>query len=1149
MADRDRSYRGKLPLRTKRCLGVVVALLCVLGSAVGCSTKRNDGASRFYHNLTTRYNVYHNGQLAFNEGYKSLYQDLSESYTELLVPDPITRTAGAESSEETAVGGSLGKAIEKGQKAIREHSIRTKPKISREDLLRNPKKKAFYNKMEYNPFLHNAWMMVGESQFYGGHFMEALATFSYMTRLYSTEDRVRDEARIWQARCYLALGWVGEADEILNNLPEEGVYKSRSKIYPLAETELALKQGDTLSAISYLQQTIDRKPIKAQRARLYYLLGQLYSNEGRKSEASQAFGRVIRLAPPYPLEFAATMRRLEIEAQGNLQRVIQRLERLAHKDKNKELVDQIYLTQGRLYLAIPDTTHAVTAFTHGVEQSTQRSFDYMLCQLHLGDIYLAQNNYLKAQEAYAGAAGVIEKSHPRYEAVTKLSADLDQLVSFAQQVYEQDSLRRIAALPETERLAYADSLITAYKKAQEEARKQELLAEQQGQNEALNQQADINMPGGGRPGGLGTPPPMAGSGNGKSYFYNPTLVAQGKDLFERKWGKRPLADDWRRRNKQISFDASDPTAQMGETGEVPADSLSSVASPTDSLTSPTDSLSADQDPLQRAYYLSKLPTTPEQIAASDEIIQTALVGMGKAFNEQMEHFEEAIKSYEDLLRRYPEYADRASIYYTLYMLYQRLERADLAEPWRRKLLAELPEDPLAVTLQDPNYIAKLRANIGADERLYDQAFNAYLAGRSREVQRLYRETAESYPLSETLPQFAFVNALSYVLQGDEAAFRKGLESLTTSYPKEEVAVLAQEMLQRLLRGARIAQGGYQGIAWDLRLASQDSVAGTLAEQPFTIGKRSDKYQALLIVPQRGDALERSLRFAVESFNYAQFTDYILPVAFAPSEHETLLTISDLPSATVAWQYVTRAYSPEGYLSALDSSALLLVMTDDNYRQVATGAKSIGDYMTFVADSLVELYPAAHYLIDRWLLLTGSQAEKPVKTDTVASPALPAIDKPITFEIDRSQIALPAVELQLDSLLQKPEETMPVEDQRTTIQKARQVTPEDLKQMERERKAQERQAKREREEQLKERQRQRDAELKARREEQRRQEQLRQEQIKRVEAERRAQEKARKEQLRQQEKERQKRLKALEEERRRKLKEREAQQKEQQKQRR
>ena len=523
--------------------------------------------------------------------------------------------------------------------------------------------------------------------------------------------------------------------------------------------------------------------------------------------------------------------------------------------------------------------------------------------------------------------------------------------------------------------------------------------------------------------------------------------------------------------------------------------------------------------------------------------------MGKAFNEQMERFEEAVKSYEDLLRRYPEYADRASIYYTLYMLYQRLERADLAEPWRRKLLAELPEDPLAVTLQDPNYIAKLRANIGADERLYDQAFNAYLAGRSREVQRLYRETAKSYPLSETLPQFAFVNALSYVLQGDEAAFRKGLESLTTSYPKEEVAVLAQEMLQRLLRGAHIAQGGYQGIAWDLRLASQDSVSGTLVEQPFTIGKRSDKYQALLIVPERGDALERSLRFAVESFNYAQFTDYILPVAFAPSEHETLVTISDLPSATVAWQYVTRAYSPEGYLSALDSSALLLVMTDDNYRQVATGAKSIGDYMTFVADSLVELYPAAHYLIDRWLLLTGLQEEKPVKSDTIATPVMPVVDKPITFEIDRSQIALPAVELQLDSLLQKPEETMPVEDPHTTIQKARQVTPEDLKQMERERKAQERQAKRDREEQLKERQRQRDAELKARREEQRRQEQLRKEQIKRVEAERRAQEKARKEQLRQQEKERQKRLKALEEERRRKLKEREAQQKEQQKQRR
>lgn len=1142
MTDRDSSYGGKQPLRYKHCLGVVVAFVCLLASALGCSTKRNDGASRFYHNLTTRYNVYHNGKIAFDQGYQSLYRDLSESYTELLVPDPVTRTGEQSQQAEQEVGGALGKAIEKGQKAIRKHSIRTKPKMSREELLRSPKKKAFYNKTEYNPFLHNAWMMVGEAQFYAGRFMEAMATFSYMTRLYGTEPKIRDEARIWQARCYTALGWIDEAREILDNLPEEGSYEQHSKVYPLAEAELALKEGDTLSTISYLQQAIARKPIKAQRARLYYLLGQLYSKSQQWSEAKRAFGRVIRLAPPYPLEFAATMRQLEIDAQTSPQQAIQRLDRLARRDKNKDLLDQIYLTEGRLYLEMPDTMRAVAAFTKGVDKSTQRSFDYMLCQLHLGEIYLAQSNYLKAQEAYAGASGVIEKTHPRYEAVTKLSADLDQLVSFAEQVHEQDSLRRIAALPEAEQIDYADSLITAYKKAQEEARKQELLAEQQGQNEALNQQADINMPGGGRSGGGVTPPSMAGGGNGKSYFYNPTLVAQGKDLFERKWGKRPLADDWRRRNKQISFDPSDPTAtDMSGAGELSADSLSTPA--TDGVETATDSLPADQDPLQRAYYLSKLPTTPEQIAASDEIIQTALVGMGEAFNEQMERFEESIHTYEDLLKRYPEYKDRAAIYYTLYMLYQRLERPDLAEPWRGRLLSELPEDPLAVTLQDPNYIAKLRANIGADERLYSQAFDAYLAGKPREVQRLYRETAESYPLSETLPQFAFVHALSYVLHGDEASFRASLQSLTASYPKAEVSILAQEMLERLLRGAHIAQGGYQGIAWDLRLASQDSVAGALADQPFTVGKRSDKHQALLIVPQRGEPLERALRFAVESFNYAQFTDYILPVSFLASDHETLLTISDLPSAPVAWQYLAKGYSPEGYLSAMDSTALLLVMTEGNYQQITSGAKSIGDYITFVADSLVELHPEGHYMIDRWLVITGDDGEETAPADTLQTVTTPAVDTPITFDIDRTQLALTPIELALDSLLELSTEMItPTEDQRMTIQQARPLTPAEVKQLEKERKAQERQAKKEREEQLKERERQRDAELKARRDEQRRQEQLRKEQIKRVEAERRAQEKARKEQLRQREKERQQRLKELEAERRRKLKERQAQQK-------
>ena len=62
-------------------------------------------------------------------------------------------------------------------------------------------------------------------------------------------------------------------------------------------------RGDTLSAISYLQQTIDRKPIKAQRARLYYLLGpvsythlDVYKRQGYALGYAEPIERTIRKA-------------------------------------------------------------------------------------------------------------------------------------------------------------------------------------------------------------------------------------------------------------------------------------------------------------------------------------------------------------------------------------------------------------------------------------------------------------------------------------------------------------------------------------------------------------------------------------------------------------------------------------------------------------------------------------------------------------------------------------------------------------------------------------------------------------------------------------------------------------------------------------
>ena len=80
------------------------------------------------------------------------------------------------------------------------------------------------------------------------------------------------------------------------------------------------------------------------------------------------------------------------------------------------------------------------------------------------------------------------------------------------------------------------------------------------------------------------------------YFYNPATVANGKNEFQRLWGQRQLADDWRRNNKtvlateeeEVEEEEADTLAQ--DSSEMPLDSLDAT-NLTDSLDN--DSLNAD----------------------------------------------------------------------------------------------------------------------------------------------------------------------------------------------------------------------------------------------------------------------------------------------------------------------------------------------------------------------------------------------------------------------------------------------------------------------------------------------------------------------------------------------------------------------------
>ena len=144
----------------------------------------------------------------------------------------------AQPKDKAEPGGPFDRTIEKSNKAIKLHSIKAKP-AKKPGWRNNPKLRAIQEQEEYNPFLKNSWLIMGQAQFYNADFLQASATFSYIARHYAKDEEVVAEARLWQARCYSEMGWFYESEDILDKMNKNGIPASALKqyaaVYPLSE--------------------------------------------------------------------------------------------------------------------------------------------------------------------------------------------------------------------------------------------------------------------------------------------------------------------------------------------------------------------------------------------------------------------------------------------------------------------------------------------------------------------------------------------------------------------------------------------------------------------------------------------------------------------------------------------------------------------------------------------------------------------------------------------------------------------------------------------------------------------------------------------------------------------------------------------------
>ncbi|MBO4451057.1 MAG: tetratricopeptide repeat protein [Bacteroidaceae bacterium] len=517
----------------KRLLGII-GVGIVITVIVSCSASKNTGLSRRVQAFKTQYNTYYNGSEAFKDGYMAQRDGNKDNYMEMLPYYMI-----ANKNTVNLGSGQFDRAIEKSQKAIKQHSITKKPEVSASKR-RTAKGKAWLAQKEYNPFLHKAWFLMGNAQFQKGEFFEAASTFAYIQRLYSTKPNIVAKARVLEAKCYAEMDWIYDAEDLIARAERDSFPTSLNGAKAAILADCQIRQQRYEEAIPNVQKAIKRQKGSKEKARLYFLLGQLYHEVGQDEEAFKAFKKVYSKNPPYELEFNARIKQSEVLSKGQSKQMIAKLKRMAKSSKNKDYLDQVYYAIGNIYLANGDTTHALYAYKDGVEKSTRNGIEKGVVWLHLGQLYWDREEFVKAQPCYAGVLSVFDKDRDDYKEVNERSRILDELLPHASAVELQDSLQLLAQMDSVERMKVIKNIIEELKKKEREEEKKAAEAA----NAARNPQGDPQNPAMQRPG-------MNNQTPAEWYFYNQTVVQSGKTEFQRLWGQRQLADDWRRNNKTV----------------------------------------------------------------------------------------------------------------------------------------------------------------------------------------------------------------------------------------------------------------------------------------------------------------------------------------------------------------------------------------------------------------------------------------------------------------------------------------------------------------------------------------------------------------------------------------------------------------------
>lgn len=749
-----------------------LTLLWVSLFFVGCNPANNTAINRFYHSTTAQYNGYFNANLLLDDALRSYRENLREDYYSLLPIEVYPKEADVE-----GLYPAIDTAIAKCSKVIQEHSMPGSAKAAKK-------------KEENNSFIDENWITIGKASYMRRDYIAAQKNFQFIKKFYSN-DPSNYIGELWMAKTALAVNKVTEAGFHLDAIKQaiedqkeisaldrlKAKFDKKKKkgekeqasvpreLYPVyyltrAQYHQAKKEDDKL--IENLELALEVVKKKKDKARIYFILGQLEEAKGNRINAQDYYAKVLKCNAPYDMAFSARLKRAFL---GANEKLIKDLNKMLKDAKNAEYRDQIYYALAQIELEKNNKEQTFVYLTASAFYSTSNARQKSMAYEQMGDLRFKEKNYVIAQKYYDSCAQFMPETYPNAEGIRNKALKLNDLVVAVESAQREDSLLRISAMGEAERIAYVENVIEILKERERIRKKKEAekLAELAKNESAFNQT----------------------QGGSKWYFRNAKTRAEGFDDFKRQWGVREDEDNWRRSEKIVmanNINIDDSTGNESGDGDA-----ASVSKP------PIDSLTVEQ-------LMKDVPLNDSSIAASQTKLCKALYDAGIIYKDQLNEPAIAAKQFNGILEKSWESEYKPMSAFELYRMNEKTNPT-IASVNKSFLLNNYPNSDYANYLRDPDYFIKKKEMDAFAEKEYVQALNRYSSGLYYPVLTKAENIIANEPTNAFRSKYILLKAMCQGrLNADKSTMKPTLELVIAEYPNTDEATRAKEMLSILENG-------------------------------------------------------------------------------------------------------------------------------------------------------------------------------------------------------------------------------------------------------------------------------------------------------------------------------------------------------------